>query len=449
VLELLGTPEMKRDIFPRLISRDPGIAFTSGQWMTERPGGSDISRTETHASPAVTSNDMNWPAYTLNGFKWFSSATDSNVSVALARTGTAASGSRGLSLFLVPLRLPLLHNAFPPPSPTSNGILVHRLKNKIGTHIVPTAELSLDNTTGYLLGNLNEGVKAILPVLYITRLHSAISGVSYLRKCLAIATAYSHVRAIKGGREMLSENAVHVAHLAEIAVVYRALTHLVFGTIVLMGRGEAGVATEEDKCLLRVLSAVTKAFVSQKASTAMEEAMTTLGGLGYMEEVGIGQLIRDGLVEKIWEGTTSVMAVDVMRSAKDSKVFGAFNSWSSRIIGTCTSEMQTRLKDAIALLRTGLREIEGAYSDTNASPVLPRPALLLLGHCASALFLLEHAVWAWNTKPAPAHEVDVEAFTRWVTEGGLEAVLNDVRKARQANGERVRSNRDIVYGPKL
>lgn len=263
------------------------VHFTS---ELQRPGGSDVSLTETIAVPTENSGDQMWPAYHLDGFKWFSSATDSNVSVALARTGDIKGGSRSLSLFLVPLRTPLiLQPGGPSPSSISNGIYTHRLKNKIGTHMVPTAELSLKSTTAYLLGSLNHGVKNILPVLYITRIHSAISGTGHLRKCLEIATAYSKVRRISGGEQLLAENAVHVAQLASISLVYRALTHLVFGTILFMGKVEANVASKDDELLLRILTAVVKAFTAEKAVSAMEESMTTLGGMGYMEEVGIGR----------------------------------------------------------------------------------------------------------------------------------------------------------------
>lgn len=249
-----------------------------------------MSLTETIAMPTENSMDQMWPAYQLDGFKWFSSATDSNVSVALARTGDIQNGSRSLSLFLVPLRIPLIvQPGEPSPSPISNGIYTHRLKHKIGTHMVPTAELTLKSTTAYLLGSLNQGVKNILPVLYITRIHSAISGTGHLRKCLEIAIAYSKVRRISGGKELLEENAVHVAQLASLSLIYRALTHLVFGTILFMGKVEANVANEDDKSLLRILTAVVKAFTAEKAVSAMEECMSTLGGMGYMEEVGIGR----------------------------------------------------------------------------------------------------------------------------------------------------------------
>ena len=165
VLELYGTEAMKKEIIPRLISRDPDVAWTAGQCqsprpfshddtetahqgMTEKPGGSDVSLTETVARPRVrlmiasrlyvisdhetTQNtDPSYVAqpgdeFILDGFKWFSSATDGDVALALARTGATNTGSRGLSLFLIKLR---------DESGKMNGIRIHRLKKKWGTKV--------------------------------------------------------------------------------------------------------------------------------------------------------------------------------------------------------------------------------------------------------------------------------------------------------------------------
>jgi len=231
--------------------------------------------------------------------KWFSSATDSEVSVALARTGSLKDGSRGLSLFLVPLRLPLHRSPLDPvPSPTSNNIFVHRLKNKIGTHIVPTAELNLESVEGYLIGPLGQGVKTISPVLNITRFWSAMSSIGGLRKCLAIAASYAKVRAIQSGTLLLKDTPIHVEQLASVNLLYRALTHLTFGVIGLLGKAEYGTSTPDELRRLRMLTPVVKGYTSEKACTGMEEAMLAMGGAGYMEENGFGRAIRDSLVEK-------------------------------------------------------------------------------------------------------------------------------------------------------
>lgn len=227
--------------------------------------------------------------YSINGFKWFSSATDSDIAVALARTGPPESGSRGLSLFLIPLRRPLIRAVEAPrPSALTNNIKIHRLKKKFGTKILPTAELSLEGAEAYLLGEVNHGVKLITPVLNITRIHSALTSVGSIRKCLAIATAYSSVRAVSGGKQLLKDNALHVAELAKAHLTYRALTHFVFGAVLLLGKTECKVATEDEILRLRLLTPAVKAFAADKASGVMEECMTMLGGQGYMEENRIG-----------------------------------------------------------------------------------------------------------------------------------------------------------------
>ncbi|CEG64761.1 hypothetical protein RMATCC62417_01680 [Rhizopus microsporus] len=146
VIELLGTKEMKEDIYTRLISRDPKVFWTSGQWMTERPGGSDVGRTETIAEL----QDPSTNTWSISGFKWFSSATTADMTVLLARDvnpkdGTVRPGSKGLSLFVARMRNP---------DGTLNGVRVHRLKNKYGTKGLPTAELELSGMNAVMYINL-------------------------------------------------------------------------------------------------------------------------------------------------------------------------------------------------------------------------------------------------------------------------------------------------------
>ncbi|KAF8631036.1 hypothetical protein AX15_002645 [Amanita polypyramis BW_CC] len=443
VIELIGTPAMKRDLLPRLISRDPSSAFTSGQWMTERPGGSDVSQTETVAVPA--GRDTKYGSqYQLDGVKWFSSATDSDISLVLARTGSTEDGARGLSLFLVPLRLPFLRSPSDPiPSHMSNNIFIHRLKNKIGTHLVPTAELSLEGTEAYLLGSLNQGVKSIVPVLNITRVWSATSSVGGLRKCLAIATSYAKVRVINGGKCLLADDPLHVSQLASINLLYRALTHFTFGIVRLLGKSECGVASADELGRLRLLTPVVKAFAAEKACTGMEDAMTALGGAGYMEENGFGRAIRDSLVEKIWEGTTTVLALDVARAARDPATVFAFVYWAKDTISACPASLKRGLSLSLQILTQALEEIVTSYRRPMA-PLVPRPALILLGYVASSIYLLEHAIWSYSTGE-PTRDVDIEVFMRWTTESGVLAAIADVKKVKQSNGSRETVNSAIVF----
>ena len=128
---LLDHGERRRSWSARSPGSPPGSRrspWTSGQWMTERIGGSDVSGTETVAR-------RDGDGWRLWGTKWFSSATTSEMALALARPEGNPPGSRGLALFYVETRTA---------DGAPNGILVNRLKDKLGTRKLPTAELTLD-----------------------------------------------------------------------------------------------------------------------------------------------------------------------------------------------------------------------------------------------------------------------------------------------------------------
>lgn len=174
--------EMQRRVFKaaysRLISRDPKTRWTSGQWMTERPGGSDVSRTETRAVYSPLSPGQNYTGeigpWAVNGYKFFSSATDSNMAVLLART----EGHKSLSAFFAPMRLP---------SGDPNGVRIVRLKKKMGTKALPTAELELRGMRAWMIGKEGEGVREMTTVLNVTRVHNSITAASFMRRALAVA----------------------------------------------------------------------------------------------------------------------------------------------------------------------------------------------------------------------------------------------------------------------
>ncbi|KAF8598094.1 acyl-CoA dehydrogenase domain-containing protein [Ceratobasidium sp. AG-I] len=463
VLELIGTEHMKTHLLPRLLSRDPDLSFTAGQWMTERPGGSDVSRTETTATPIrIESTLENGAAYTLSGVKWFSSATDGQLALALAQLAPAPSNSisPGLGLFLVPL--PGVDISLFTPNPTNlplqphNGIHIHRLKNKIGTHALPTAELTLDGTIGFLLlPNTGlpragspvrpNGVRAIAPVLNITRLHSAASSTGHLARCLGIAKEYARVRRVAGaktvggrtGQVLLVDVPLHTATLARVEVLSRALTIFLFGVVRLLGRVETGSQTGEEGRRLRLLTPVLKAFTAEYAVGGMEECMASLGGLGYMEETGIGRLIRDSLVEKIWEGTTNVLALDMLRAAREDSgaPVTAFYEWSDEIVSRLAPQNSintTPITRALALLR---RVFFSSPPETVA-----RQALLLVGQVACATYLVEHALWSGK-------DVDLVVVGRWINEGGLGEAVEGVEKCLRDGKERETWDKEIVYGP--
>src|SRR5262249_53887971 len=137
-LEIYGDNPEHKTTFQHLTSTDPEKFWTSGQWMTEKTGGSDVGLSETVARPTAK-NDL----YELFGTKWFTSATTSQVAMTLARPEGAEAGSRGLSLFLIRLR---------DEAKRLRQIQIYRLKDKLGTDALPTAELGLVGTPASLVG---------------------------------------------------------------------------------------------------------------------------------------------------------------------------------------------------------------------------------------------------------------------------------------------------------
>ena len=286
-------------VVDRLVSRDPGRAWTSGQWMTETSGGSDVGGTETVARRA---EDGSWRLF---GTKWFTSATTSELALTLARPEGAPEGSRGLALFRV-------HRRDSDGRP--NGIVVRRLKDKLGTRALPTAELELAGALAWPVGDPAEGggLRRIATMLNLTRIHNALNAAGALARGLAWARAYAAVRTVAG--RPLGSLPAHRATLADLAVDYAATLALVLKCCELTGRAEHGVATEDELRMLRGLTPVTKLATARWAVAGTAEAMECLGGVGYCEDSGLPALVRNTHVMPIWEGTTNVLALDLRRA---------------------------------------------------------------------------------------------------------------------------------------
>ena len=284
----------------RLTTRDPGQAWTSGQWMTETAGGSDVGRTGTVAHRG---EDGVWR---LTGTKWFTSATTSEMALTLARPEGAAQGSRGLTLFRIHRMLE---------DGRRNNIVVRRLKDKLGTRALPTAELELEGAIAYPIGDPYDGggVRRIATMLNITRIHNSWGATAAVARGLAWARAYARVREVFG--KPLHRMSAHRATLADMAVDYAACLALTMRCCQLMGRVEHGVASESEVALLRGLTPLAKLSTGRWSIAAVTEAMESVGGVGYCEDSTLPALVRNTHVIPIWEGTTNVLALDFLRAS--------------------------------------------------------------------------------------------------------------------------------------
>jgi len=281
---------------PHLLARDPSQLWLSGQWMTETAGGSDVGSTETIARRG---SDGRWR---LSGRKWFTSAVVGEMALTLARPEGASHGTDALALFYVETRAR---------DGRWNGIRIDRLKDKLGTRELPTAEIHLDGTLAEPIGELSHGVRLIAPVLNVTRTWNTICALATMRRCLALATDYARRRHAFG--RPLIEQPLHAATLASLHAEFAAAFEFGFFVVALLGRVEAGIASEDERALLRLLTPLAKLWTGKLAVEIASEACEAFGGAGYIENTGIPQLLRDAQVYPIWEGTTNVLALDALR----------------------------------------------------------------------------------------------------------------------------------------
>ncbi|KAL2162601.1 hypothetical protein VTH06DRAFT_6437 [Thermothelomyces fergusii] len=465
-----------QNAYDHLISRDPAKAWTSGQWMTERTGGSDVSQTETVAtydpypdsSPAPLADageKTPLGPWSVSGFKWFSSATDSQMTILLAKTDP----SKGVSAFLAPMRR---HNpSLVSPTGVSggselNGITIQRLKHKFGTQSLPTAELELKNMRAWLIGEEGKGIYEISTILTITRVHTTVSSVGYLGRALAIAKGFAAVREVgvgRGRRVPLSAHPLHMRTLANMTVDYHGLMLLTYYTVFLLGLSEkpasASTAAKHGPAphpltpparlvgpLLRALSSLHKSYVAHAAVPLIYTAMQSLGGVGYLvneesEHINIARLFRDACVSAIWEGTTDVLAGDTVRAAKhprDGRDVLEGLAWvvetgleSVRASGSGSRER------AAAGVKRAWDEVKGRVGRESQAALLPdaRAVVFRIAEVLAAVLYLVDAA----ARPGP--EID-EMCARFLADKGF-FVQSD---AERAGGKNLALDQAIVYG---
>ncbi len=363
---------------PHLTSRDPAQFWTSGQWMTETTGGSDVGRSETEARR----DGEGWRLY---GRKWFTSATTSPMALTLARPEGNPPGGRGLALFYLETR---------GPDGSPDGVLIERLKDKLGTRKVPTAELTLDGARAVPVRGLTDGVRNIAPMLNVTRTWNAVSAVALMRRAVALARDYADRRSAFGAP--LSSKPLHLDTLAELQAQAEGAFHLAFRVVEILGAVEGGEIDPGGRALLRLLTPVAKLTTARQAVTVTSEALEAFGGAGYIEDTGLPLLLRDAQVLPIWEGTTNVLALDVLRVLSDEGTRAALEAEVAHlVIGAGSGEPAVAAAAGAAAVRSALRLLrETAESGPDASSAAARRIALGIGRGLEVLLAARHASWA-------------------------------------------------------
>jgi acyl-CoA dehydrogenase len=370
---------------PHFLSRDAASFWLSGQWMTETAGGSDVGQTETIATQDT---DGQWR---LHGRKWFSSAVVGEAALALARPTGAGSGTNALALFYVET----MDGAQRRPE-----LIIDRLKDKLGTHELPTAEIRLDGLPAWPLGELANGVRQIAPMLNVTRTWNAVCAIASMARAISLARDYA-TRRVAFGRPLLQQP-LHAQTLADMQAEFEGAFALTFEVAHLLGRVEQHAATPDEALLLRLLTPLAKLWTGKLAVKICSEALECFGGAGYIEDTGLPQLLRDAQVYSIWEGTTNVLSLDTLRAlAGDS--FSALRKAVDEWLNDCTdasagNAIHAALNDAASFL-------DSQRVNRNVLEAGARGLAITLARCSAAALLARQATWSsglGDERPAAA-----------------------------------------------
>lgn len=395
-LSVLKNQALVDRALPHLLSRDPKAAWTSGQWMTERTGGSDVAISETVAK-------KDGDAWRLYGTKWFTSATTSQMALTLARPEGNPPGGSGLALFYLEVR---------DAKGEMNHIAINRLKDKLGTRQVPTAELTLDGARAIPVVGLTDGIKNITPMLNITRTWNSVAAIAFMRRSIALSRDFARRRVAFGAP--LADKPLHVDTLAGLQAEFEGAFLLTFRAVELLGREENGVLTEAEAALMRLLTPITKLTTGKQAVAITSEALEAFGGAGYIEDTGLPRLMRDAQVLPIWEGTTNVLSLDLLRAIGRGGKVDVIESEIARLVAAPASEEAAHLGGIARAAATEARR----WLERTAPEGIPaleagaRRFALTLGRALELALLVEQGSWAMRTHQDPRTLFAAKRFAR-------------------------------------
>jgi hypothetical protein len=272
---------------------------------------------------------------------------------------------------------------------------VHRLKDKLGTRAVPTAEVGLRGVAAVPLGDPGTpGLTRMMTLVVVTRLHNAAAAAAGMRRGLAYAHAFAAARTLAGGR--LLDHPLHRATLGTLAVDTAGAFVLAGHAFALLGRVETG--DRDAAADLRLAAPLAKLTTGKLAVAVASETLECFGGAGYVEDTGLPRLLRDAQVLPIWEGTTNVLAVDVLRAlAAGGETARALLHRVDAACDTLAAGPLPTAADALAAARGRVvHDVARAAGDPRGAPILAgaRGLALRLGHVLAAALLAEHASWA-------------------------------------------------------
>jgi alkylation response protein AidB-like acyl-CoA dehydrogenase len=297
-LQQHGPGPLAERFLPGLLEVDYHRAARASQFLTEVQGGSDVGANVVQAVPG---DEEGWR---ITGEKWFCSVADADLFFVTARVPDQGPGTRGLGSFLVPRTRD---------DGSPNGFRIRRLKDKLGTRAMASAEIDFDGATAHPVGRVEDGFKiAAGVVLNTSRWLNAAGSAGLMRRACLEAVSYAAARRAFG--RPIADHALVREQLAVMTVEEQAAVASTFELAALVDRIDLGVAGPDDVAFHRLLVNANKYVTSVAATDVVHRAIEVLGGNGTIEDFScLPRLYRDAIVFESWEGTHNVLCEQVRR----------------------------------------------------------------------------------------------------------------------------------------
>ena len=321
LLQAHGSDEQKRRYLGKLVSGE----WTGTMNLTEPQAGSDLGAMRSRAVPA---HDPRWGEhYRITGQKIFITYGDHDlapniVHMVLARTPEAPPGSRGISLFLVPKLLPDDAGG----AGSRNDIRTLSLEHKLGIHASPTCVLAYgedEGAVGWRIGEENRGLEYMFTMMNAARLNVGLQGVAIAERAYQQARDFARIRV--QGRPLgaaANAEALSIIHHPDVrrmllwmrtaTEAMRALAYYTAGMIDQGRRHPEPAARRAAERRADLLIPVVKAWCTDLGVAVASTGIQVHGGMGYVEETGAAQHLRDARIAPIYEGTNGIQANDLV-----------------------------------------------------------------------------------------------------------------------------------------
>ena len=368
-LEAFGSDKLKREWLPRIVSGE----WTATMNLTEPQAGSDVGALKSRATPA---GDGSWR---VTGTKIFITwgehdLTDNIVHMVLARTPDAPAGTKGISLFLVPKVLA---------DGEANDLQCVSIEHKMGIHASPTCVMGYGEhggATGWLVGEELGGMRAMFTMMNNARLNVGLQGVGIAERATQRAVAFALERK-QGQRSGLPVPiADHpdvrrmLVRMRALTIGARALAYYAFGQI-----DRAALADPAAEARADVLTPLVKAWCTDVGCEVASLGVQVHGGMGFIEETGAAQHLRDARIAPIYEGTNGIQAADLVGRKIGLDGGLAFDSLIADIRAETVHEELIALADAVEVAVATARASPPDDRLTGSYPLLTMTAVLTAG----------------------------------------------------------------------